>query len=129
MFLECTENSRSTTYRWANIQRMDLVEIPGKRSRMVPILIQPHVLKAVDVLMAHRKDLGKNKFFFASHSANGHLYSCAVLRSMTKRAGLERQDLLTSTSLRKYVATAAQIMNLNNGELEWVCSHLEHDGR
>ncbi len=76
---------------------------------MVPILIQPHVLKAMDVLMAHRKDLGKNKFFFASHSANSHLYSCAVLRSMTKRAGLERQDLLTSTSLRKYVATAAQV--------------------
>ena len=88
---------------------MDLVEVPGKRTRKVPILIQPHVKAAMDVLVSNRQSIRDNPYFFASDSLRGHLYSATVLRSVVKQAGLSKPHLFTSTNLRKYIATCAQV--------------------
>lgn len=91
------------------LHRMELIEVPGKNTRTVPILIPPHILSAMNVLVAHRKDLGRNKYFFATNKTDGHLYSCGVMRNVAKKAGLKQESWLTSTSLRKYIATSAQV--------------------
>ncbi|KAB7500501.1 hypothetical protein Anas_14769, partial [Armadillidium nasatum] len=45
----------------------------------------------------------------------------------SKHCELKQPELLTSTRLRKYVATVSQIMNLKENEMDWLASHLGHD--
>jgi len=46
---------------------------------------------------------------------------------MAKSANLKHPVLMTSTALRKYISTVAQIIHLEKGELEWLANHLGHD--
>ena len=40
---------------------------------------------------------------------------------------LEKPEAVTSTRLRKYVATVSQILDLQEKELHWLAHHLGHD--
>ena len=89
---------------------MDLIQVPGKRNRRVLILITPEVGTAMTVLADNRAACGipaENKFFFATNSTDGHLDSWLVLRRTAEAAGVVNPRLITSQSLRKYVATSA----------------------
>ena len=46
---------------------------------------------------------------------------------MAKSTNLKHPELMTSTALRKYISTVAQIIHLEKGELEWLANHLGHD--
>jgi len=72
-----------------------MVEIVGKLSRPVPVLILPSVKLAMDLLVKSRAStLSTNKYFFASDSLNGYIDSCKVLKSMAIAAQLKRPDLV-----------------------------------
>ena len=76
---ELLENLRPTEKILA--KRMDLVQVPGKRNRCVPLLNTPEVGKAMPLLVNTCTLCGvseQNKFF-ASDSADGHLDSWLVL--------------------------------------------------
>ncbi|XP_052798655.1 uncharacterized protein LOC128230428 isoform X1 [Mya arenaria] len=45
---------------------------------------------------------------------------------MVNQAGCQRLELINSNSLQKYIATVCQILDLNEGEVQWVSSHLAH---
>ena len=95
------------------MKRMDLVQVPGKRNRRVPILITPEIGRAMQLLVNTRAVCGiqpQNKYFFASDSADGHLDSWLVLRNSAVNAGVSKPRLITSRCLRKYVATLAQVL-------------------
>jgi len=95
------------------MDRMDLIQVPGKRNRRVPILITPEVGKAMELLANTRTQCGiskHNKFFFATDSTNGCLNTWLVLHNNALAAGLENPRLITSGRLRKYVATIAQVI-------------------
>jgi len=50
-------------------ERLDMVQLPGKRNRKVPMLITEDVKRAMDVLVASRDAVGvphDNPYFFAS---------------------------------------------------------------
>jgi hypothetical protein len=101
----------STVVLLAN--RVDMVQIPGKRTRLVPILIMPAIRKAMDLLVDMRQKhtlMPNNRYFFASDSQNGYLDQWQVLKSQSDAAGLKRPDLIRSTRLRKYMATVAQVI-------------------
>ena len=111
-------------------QRLDMVQLPGKRGRRVPMLITQDVKLAMDILVASRDTVGvptRNPYFFATQSAYGYLDSWRVMTNMANAAGLKRPELITTTALRKYVSTVAQIVALEKGELEWLANHLGHD--
>ena len=111
------------------LERVDLVQIPGKKNRKVPMLITADVKEAIECLHAHRNSVGilpSNPFCFASRSA-GHLDSWQAMSSIAHEASLKQPDLVTSTKLRKYNATVSQLFDLNNGELEWLSNHMGHD--
>jgi len=94
------------------LSRMDLVFIPGKRNRRVPILITSDVQKAMDLLVSLRGQCGieeSNPYFFASASTHGHLSSWLILNKVAISAQLEKPKLVTSTRLRKYIATVSQV--------------------
>jgi hypothetical protein len=89
-----------------------MVHIPGKKSRVVPMLILPYIAKAMDLLLEVRQKnhIGHgNKFFFASQSEDGCLSQFKILQRVANEAGLKHPDLVRSTKLRKYLATMAQV--------------------
>ena len=112
--------------------RLDLVEIKGKRGRKVPVLLTPEVLKAIDILIEHRDKVEinpANPFVFAraSRQSRKNMRGWDCLRAVAARAGLEKPHLITSTRLRKYVATVSQIIDMTGSELDWLARHLGHD--
>jgi len=103
------------------MERMDLVQIPGKRNREVPILITPDVSKAMQVLLETRERCGipaHNRYFFATSSKDGYLNTWLVFHNTAVAAGVANPRLVTSCCLRKYVATLVQLVDLNETERE-----------
>ena len=94
------------------MDRMDLVQVPGKRNRRVPILITPEVGKAMKELAATRTQCrisAKNPYFFATDSVDGYQNVWLVLHNNAVAAGVKKPRLITSCRLRKYVATLSQV--------------------
>jgi len=89
-----------------------MIEVIGKRSRIVPILLTVDMESAMVSLMETRSQAGVpeyNEFFFAIPTTVTHLQFFTVLRRVATNAGLKRPDLVTSTRMRKRVATMAQV--------------------
>jgi len=92
---------------------MDLIQVVGKRHRSVPILVTPDVRLAMDILCNKRSECGvcvDNPFFFATDSKNGFFNSWLVLNRIAIAARCDKPKLISSTRLRKYVATLAQVL-------------------
>ena len=51
----------------------------------------------------------KNKYFFTADSTGGHMNTWLVLHNHAAAAGVDNPRLISSTRLRKYVATLAQV--------------------
>jgi len=92
--------------------RLTMIEVIGKRSRIVPILLTGDMESAMETLIKTRVQAGvpdNNEFFFAIPTTVTHLQFFTVLRRVATTAGLKRPDLVTSTRMRKRVATMAQV--------------------
>jgi hypothetical protein len=91
---------------------MKMIQIIGKRNRPVPILLTTEMLTCMDLLCEKRKSCGvvDNTFFFAIPGTSTHLHFFPVLQKIAKAARMKRPDLLTTTRLRKHVATMAQVI-------------------
>ena len=112
------------------LKRIDLVQIPGKKGRKVPVLITDDIKEGLEVLNTKRELVGipySNPFLFASRSTNGYLNNWQAMNLIAHEAKLINPDLVTSTRLRKYNATVSQLFDLNKGELEWLSNHMGHD--
>jgi len=108
------------------------VEIRGKRDRVVPILLTEHIQSAVDLLNQYRSDAGiykSNKYVFAVAFSDNFLRGSDVLRKVSVQCGASQPSTLTSTNLRKHVATVSQILNLKDHELDTLAQFLGHDIR
>jgi len=106
-----------------------MIQIPGKRLNAVPILLTPDVKSAMDVLLKTRTDVDiptTNPYFFPSYSKHGHLDLCQVIQKVVKSAGVQYPERITTTKLRKYVATMMQLLDLTHTELDWLSRHLGH---
>ncbi|KAJ8313142.1 hypothetical protein KUTeg_009308 [Tegillarca granosa] len=62
-----------------------------------------------------------------ANKCNGHLDAWQVLQAEALAAGCAKPKLITSCRLRKYMATVTQVLDLQDGELEWLAKHLGHD--
>lgn len=114
--------------------RLILVEIIGKRGRKVPVLITPELQTSIDTLIKYRSAAGispDNPFMFARgfRNATRYLRGTDCLREVCVSAKLQHPELVTSTRLRKYIATVAQIVNMSENECDWLANHLGHDYR
>ncbi|XP_044176576.1 uncharacterized protein LOC114951566 isoform X7 [Acropora millepora] len=116
------------------LQRLDMVEIKGKRGRKVPLLLTKEVKEAIDVLVEKRTEVGinqENPYLFAAtgNGSLGHLRAWECMRKVvtSDELKLEKPEAVTSTRLRKYVATVSQILDLQENELDWLARHLGHD--
>ncbi|XP_021361550.1 uncharacterized protein LOC110455631 [Mizuhopecten yessoensis] len=110
---------------------MDMVEVLGKKNRKVPILMTQTMLAAVSALVSTRDAVGipkENPFVFAV-GENGHLRGCATIKRTVEscKDDIKYPELITSTKLRKYMATVSQVFNLSTGQLEELAGHMGHE--
>ena len=72
--------------------------------------------------------LDNNRFVFAREgNAQSPLRSSDVLKKFAIESGAKNPELISSTSLRKHVATISQILNLKDNELDSLANFLGHD--
>ncbi|XP_031144240.1 uncharacterized protein LOC116042262 isoform X1 [Sander lucioperca] len=109
------------------------VVIRGKRGRKVPVLLTREMTKSLDFLIEHRMQendiLVTNKYVFARTNSDSHIRGSDCLRKFANLCGAKYPETLTSTQLRKHIATLCQIMNLKDHELDQVAKFMGHDIR
>ncbi len=60
-------------------------------------------------------------------TTNSHLRGSDVMRRFAAECGASKPHLLTSTRLRKHVATTAQVLGLKEHEMDMLANFLGHD--
>jgi len=108
------------------------VEIRGKRSRMVPVLLTPDMIAAMDLLIKKRSECQvhrENVYLFARPCVLSHYRGSDCFRKFSKLCGAKNPESLTSTRLRKQVATLSTVLNLKENEMDQLATFLGHDIR
>lgn len=106
----------------------------GKGSKSIPILFPKNVQKYLDTLLSIRnKNLlvpEENPFLFAAiDSKDKWVDGSSVLRKFASMCGAENPNTLTSSRLRKQIATVLQVINLSESEKEQVAGFMGHTKR
>lgn len=106
------------------------VVIRGKRGHGVPVLVSSEVQEHIKLLIEARKSFinNDNPFLFALPNKNNNSSICGykVLQKYTNACGAKNPQALTSTRLRKHLATLTQIFSMNEGEIEQLASFMGH---
>ncbi|XP_074659474.1 uncharacterized protein LOC141912157 [Tubulanus polymorphus] len=110
-----------------------LMRVRGKRSKIVPVLIPPHVLKPLEFIasLENRCAAGicvENKYLFPT-TGKAYVRAYSSLKSICEICNLKAPARITSVTIRKYTATLTQMMNLDKHHFGWVCKHLGHTKR
>ena len=109
----------------SNLRR---IEVRGKKGRKVALLVTAEMRGYLDTLMKFRSAMGippQNPYVFAN--GNNCINACKFLRKFAVQCGAQNPTKLTSTGLRKQIATMAQFLNLKNNELDSLAKFLGHD--
>lgn len=105
------------------------IVIRGKRGRGVPILFTPKLQKALSVLISIRKTVcnKNNEYLFAiPNTDNSCLRASETIRKLALASGAKNPSAITSTKLRKQVATVAQLFNFTEGDVEQLANFMGH---
>ncbi|CAH2100594.1 unnamed protein product [Euphydryas editha] len=108
-------------------QRLKCVVIRGnKRSSGVPVLISTDVQRDLDLLISLREKYiyVSNKFLFAKPSARTFLCGYGVLQKHVKLSRAKNPDAISSTKLKKYLATLTQLFNMTKNDIEQLSNYL-----
>ena len=108
------------------------VEIRGKRGRKVPMIVDKELEAAIKKIVELREAVGvnpNNKYVFAVPTLGSlqFIRGNDALRKHVRMCQLECPEAITSTKLRKHIATLSQLLNLKDRELEMLAAFLGHD--
>jgi len=113
-----------------------MVEIHGKRGRKVPVILTPEMINGIDLLIKTRETVGiaaDNPYVFARPSRQSlepmRAWDCLKKLATQCEPPLSNPSNITSTKLRKYIATISQVLSLKETEVDWLARHLGHDIR
>ena len=98
------------------------------------MLLTTNMKDCVDLLTKHRASAGVNSanpYLFARPNGSDTSFyrGSYCLHESSLSCGAKQPQLLTSTRLRKHVATVSQILNLKNNELDQLAQFLGHNIR
>lgn len=107
------------------------IDIRGKRNRKVAVILTPKLRKYIKVLLKHRKAADiKTDYIFGRPGAAQYPYrGCDCLRTFVKQCGATYPALMTSTKLRKQLATLIQILSLSDNSQDLLATFQGHDIR
>ena len=116
--------------------RVDRVEIRGKRGRKVTVILTEDVRESIALLNITCSEVGiandnLHVFVRPTKQSLGHIRACKCLKKLATECDppLSNPKGVTSTKLRKYIATISQVLALNEIEVDWLARHLGHDIR
>ncbi|XP_044765585.1 uncharacterized protein LOC123321865 [Coccinella septempunctata] len=103
----------------------------GKGSRAVPLLFPKKIQYYIDILLQVRKETTivpkENPYLFAlAGSQSKWIDGPSTLRKYAQSCGAENPETLTSSRLRKQIATVLQILNLSEVEMEQIAKFMGH---
>ena len=110
-------------WRFCFFKKFTIIEVTGKKGRLVPILLTARMKSAFDCMVGLRKKMGLsqgNAYAFSTQKGRFYLRGWDVLTELSGKYQLENPEAIKSTNLRKHVATMSQIMNLADNELDIV---------
>lgn len=94
------------------LSRFRLIKIKGKRGRRVPVLLSKDMERGVETIIQCQKTVLKKSspYIFQLPGHNGPLTGWAALKKVAAEIPeLEQPEAITSTNVRKYVATVSQV--------------------
>ncbi|XP_059892526.1 uncharacterized protein LOC132446309 [Gadus macrocephalus] len=108
------------------------VEIRGKRGHTVPVLFPTDVQESVELLIRTRDEVGispSNPYIFSHphYGSQRNMRGCECLKRYAESCGAQHPENITSTKLRKHVATVSQLLNLQTHELDQLATFMGHD--
>ncbi|XP_063908932.1 uncharacterized protein LOC135126741 [Zophobas morio] len=104
------------------------VVIRGKRGRGVPVLFTEEMVRNTDLLLQVRKHFmrHKNEYLFANTKSSSSISGTKAIYKHVRLAGVKNPAALTSTKLRKHLATMSQVINLSEQDLEQLANFMGH---
>lgn len=108
------------------------IEIQGKRGRKVPILLTPNMVSSMELLVKTRRSCDvpdENIFMFGRPQTLSHFRGSDVIRRISRSCGAKHPETLSSTKLRKHMATMSKVLNLKDNEMDDLADFLGHDIR
>ncbi|KAK5647978.1 hypothetical protein RI129_002870 [Pyrocoelia pectoralis] len=103
------------------------VVIRGKRGRGVPVLFSPDAQTHLQFLIEIRSQYMKeNKYLFGKANSSSHIIGYKSLNKHAKLCGAKNPAAITSTRLRKHLATLSQLFNLSDQEIEQLSTFMGH---
>ncbi|XP_023197626.1 uncharacterized protein LOC111610000 isoform X2 [Xiphophorus maculatus] len=108
------------------------IEIKGKRGRKVPILLTPNMASSMELLVQNRHNcdvLDENPYMFGRPQTLNHFRGSDIIREMAQNCGAKHPGALSSTKLRKHMATMSKVLNLKDNEMDDLADFLGHDIR
>nr|CAI5817389.1 unnamed protein product [Callosobruchus analis] len=106
------------------------VVIRGKRGRGVPVLFEKSILEYIELLIEHRRNfnLDDNIYLFANPGTNNSITGYKVMLKHSRLAirNQQRASVLSSTRLRKHLATMTQIYHMGKNDLEQLATFMGH---
>ncbi|XP_063907787.1 uncharacterized protein LOC135125929 [Zophobas morio] len=104
------------------------VVIRGKRGRGVPVLFTEDMVRNTDLLLQVRKHFmrHKNEYLFANTKSSSSINGTKAIYKHVRLAGVKNPAALTSTKLRKHLATMSQVINLSEQDLEQLANFMGH---
>ncbi|XP_030266833.1 uncharacterized protein LOC115578126 isoform X2 [Sparus aurata] len=101
----------------SQVERVTRVEIRGNRGRKVPVLFPNNVKTSVELLIKNREAVGispSNPYIFArlNYGSCENIRGTDTMRRYAKECGARHPENISSTKLRKHVATVSQNLNL-----------------
>ncbi|XP_069034183.1 uncharacterized protein [Embiotoca jacksoni] len=99
------------------------VDIRGNCGRMVPVLLKPSLVSALELLVNSREGCGiprKNPYLFARPSALSAYNGSDCLQRFVRECGAKKPAALSSKKIRKHFAAMLQVMNLDENEADQI---------
>ena len=111
--------------------RFELIYSKGKRKKRIPTIFTPKVQDVIEILLESRRKINipdNNVYLFPCTTRRSlrHVRGWEVVHEIAHKAVLKKPELITSTKIRKHMATVLQLLDMNAAELEWVTEHLGH---
>ena len=108
------------------------VEIRGKQGRGVPVLLKPSIVSAMELLVDTRELCGvpkDNIYMFTRPGALSAYRGGDCFQKFAWESGAKHPEVLTSTKLRKHIATMSHVLNLQENEADQLADFLGHEIR
>lgn len=104
------------------------IVIRGKRGGGVPVLFSTDVQTHIQFLLQMRSQFvpEENPYLFAKANSVLHIVGYKVLNKHATKCGAKNPTSITSTRLRKHLATLSQLFSLSDTEIEQLATFMGH---